>query len=241
MKYLGRIVVYFTLFFLSFSVSYVLMLRLVPVTFTPLKIIRLFENVSDEGVRIDSRWRPLHRINMSMVKAVMASEDNNFLIHHGFDWEAIDKALEHNRRKDRKRKLGASTISQQTAKNVFCYPDRTWLRKGVEGWFTVLIELFWNKQRIVEVYLNVIETHPNVYGVEAAARRFFDKEAEHLNNYDAAMIATVLPNPRRMNLAAPSAYMVRRSAAIRSLMRKLPPVDFEHPVDPSAPKKRQKR
>lgn len=236
MRYIGRLIVYITFFFLSFSVGYVLLMRYIPATLTPLKIVKLIENASDKGVIIDSHWRSLGKINMSMVKAVMASEDNNFLIHYGFDWQAIDKAIKHNKRGKKLR--GASTISQQTAKNMFCFPDRTWIRKGFETYYTVLIETFWSKNRIMEVYLNVIEVHPNVYGVEAAAKNFFKKEAEHLNNYDAALIATVLPNPRRMNLAAPSSYMNSRASRIRSLMRQLPPVNFEDPIDPSQKKKR---
>lgn len=235
MRYFGRFIGYILIFFLSFSVSYVLIMRYVPATITPLKIVKLFENAADKGVIIDSHWRSLGKINMSMVKAVMASEDNNFLIHYGFDWEAIDKAIEYNKRGKKLR--GASTISQQTAKNMFCFPDRTWLRKAVETYYTLLIETFWSKNRIMEVYLNVIEVNPNVYGVEAAAHNFFKKEAEHINNYDAALIATVLPNPRRMNLATPSSYMNSRASRIRRLMRQLPPVDFDNPVDPSKQKK----
>ena len=124
---------------------------------------------------------------------------------------------------------GGSTISQQTAKNVFCLPARTWLRKGVEAWFTVLIETFWSKRRIMEVYLNVIETGRNMYGVEAPARDVYGKTAAELNAYEASMIATVLPNPLRRDMAAPSGYMVRRAAQVRSLMGKLGPIEFDRP------------
>lgn len=137
-------------------------------------------------------------------------------------------AIEYNRRGDKVR--GASTISQQTAKNVFCLPARTWTRKAFESYFTVLVELMWSKQRIMEVYLNVLETHPNVYGVEATARRFFDKPAAQLNMHEASLIACVLPSPRRMNIGRPSDYMVRRSATIRRNMRRLPKTDLEERV-----------
>ena len=124
---------------------------------------------------------------------------------------------------------GGSTISQQTAKNVFCLPSRTWIRKGFEAYYTLLIETFWSKRRIMEVYLNVIETGENMYGVEAPARHIYGKSAEKLNRHEASMIATVLPNPIRMKLANPSSYMMRRSAQVRSLMNKLPVIDFDHP------------
>ena len=159
--------------------------------------------------------------------AVIATEDNNFMVHNGFDWEAIKKAYNENREGDRLR--GGSTISQQTAKNVFCLPSRTWVRKGFEAYYTLLIETFWSKRRIMEVYLNVIETGRNMYGVEAPARGVYGKTAAELNAYEASMIATVLPNPLRRDMAAPSGYMVRRAAQVRSLMGKLGPIEFDRP------------
>lgn len=162
-----------------------------------------------------------------MQRAVIATEDNNFLQHRGFDIDAIKKAIEEN--KEGKRIRGASTISQQTAKNLFCSTSRTWFRKGLESYFTVLIEFFWSKQRIMETYLNIIETHPNIYGVEATAKYFYKKPASELNNYEAAMIATVLPSPARMNIGTPSNYMVRRSSQVRNLMTKIPPLDYNAP------------
>ena len=178
---------------------------------------RLVEHLPEEGLRVRSNWVPLRKVAMPMVRAVIATEDNHFLSHRGFDWDAIDRALDENR--EGKRLRGGSTISQQTAKNVFCLPARTWLRKGVEAWFTVLIETFWSKRRIMEVYLNVIETGRNMYG----------KTAAELNAYEASMIATVLPNPLRRDMAAPSGYMVRRAAQVRSLMGKLGPIEFDRP------------
>ena len=230
MKYLGRLLCYLAIFLFTFSVSCVIVLRFLPVTVTPVKIIKWFENLSEGQWLIRSNWVSLEKINPTMPRAVVATEDNFFLQHHGFDIEAIKLAIEYN--KQGRKIRGASTISQQTAKNVFCTPDRTWFRKAVESYYTVLIELLWNKERIMEVYLNIIETRPNIYGVEATAERFYDKPAEKLNTYEAAMIATVLPSPRRMNLAAPSAYMQRRSTTVRSLMAKLPPVDFDDPKPP---------
>ncbi len=227
MRYLGRLVAYLAVFFITFSLGYTLLLRWVPVTLTPLKAIRLAEHLPEEGLRVRSNWVPLRKVAMPMVRAVIATEDNHFLSHRGFDWDAIDRALDENR--EGKRLRGGSTISQQTAKNVFCLPARTWLRKGVEAWFTVLIETFWSKRRIMEVYLNVVETGRNMYGVEAPARDVYGKTAAELNAHEASMIATVLPNPLRRDMAAPSGYMVRRAAQVRSLMGKLGPIEFDRP------------
>ncbi|MBI2269886.1 MAG: monofunctional biosynthetic peptidoglycan transglycosylase, partial [Bacteroidetes bacterium] len=139
---------------------------------------------------------------------VICSEDQNFLDHHGFDMDAIEKAVKHN--KKHKRKRGASTISQQTAKNVFLWPGRSWIRKGFEVYFTFLIELCWSKERIMEVYLNVIEMGNGIYGAEAAAKTFFHKPAKSLTSSQSALIAAVLPNPRKFSVAHPSGYVVSR-------------------------------
>ncbi len=222
-KYLIRLLLYLALFFVSFSVVSVLWLKFVPVTVTPLKVVRYFDKT--EGGRTPrSRWTSLGEISPQLVRAVIATEDNRFTRHRGFDCEEIRRARQENRQGRRVR--GASTISQQTAKNVFCLPTRTWTRKALEAWFTLLIEPLWGKERIMEVYLNVIETHGGVYGAEATAREFYGKPASRLNEYEAAMIATVLPSPSRMNLAAPSGYMTRRAADVRRLMRQLGPVEL---------------
>lgn len=224
MKYVFRLLVYLIFFSVTFTVVSVGLLRFFPITVTPLKVERLLRGNSEAGFSVRTKWVPLRAISDEMVTAVVATEDNNFTKHRGFDFEAIRKAVEEYRKGRRLR--GASTISQQTAKNVFCLPDRSWVRKGVETWFTVWIELLWSKKRIMEVYLNVIETHAGVYGVGATARRFYDKPAAELNRYEAAMIATVLPNPLRMNLAAPSAYMTRRAGQVRRLMANVGAVEF---------------
>lgn len=229
MRYLKRLIIYIILFFLTYSVSTTLLFRFIPVTVTPLKVVRLFENLHEEGLTVHSNWVPLKKINPTMVQAVVATEDNNYLTHNGFDWEAINQALDENR--EGKRLRGGSTISQQTAKNVFCLPSRTWFRKGIEAYYTVLIEFCWNKRRIMEVYLNVIETGCNMYGVEAPAQEIYEKSAAELNRYEASMIATVLPNPLRMKLQAPSDYMVRRAARVRTLMNQLGEVDFDKKAD----------
>lgn len=224
MKYLVRLLLYFVIFGFTFSVSCVAVLRFIPVTVTPVKIEKLFEH-SDKGLSVRSKWRPLPRVSEPMRRAVITTEDNNFLTHSGFDMDAIRAAWKDMRAGRRER--GASTISQQTAKNVFCLTSGRWLRKGVEACYTVLIELLWGKERILEVYLNVIETHPGIYGVESTARTFYDKTAAELNTAEAAMIATVLPSPARMNIGKPSSYMTRRAARVRSLMKAVPKVEFE--------------
>lgn len=227
MKLFGRLIVYIIIFFFAFSVSYVLALRFVPITFTPLKVTRWVENVFDSKIFIvKSQWVGISRINQSLVNAAVAAEDGNFMSHNGFDIDAIKKAIAYNKRHTDKRR-GASTISQQTAKNVFCIPSRSWLRKGVESYFTLLIEPIWGKKRIMEVYLNIIETHENVYGAQATAREFYNKDAVKLNNYESSAIVAVLPHPLRSNLAAPSAYVVNRAARIRNMMRMVGTVNLD--------------
>ena len=155
--------------------------------------------------------------------AVMASEDQRFLEHHGFDLDAIEKAAKHN--KTSARKHGASTISQQTAKNVFLWPGRSWLRKGLEAYFTMLIELMWSKERIMEVYLNSIEMGNGIYGVEAVAKEHFGCSASELTRANCALIAATLPNPRKFSSKSPSDYIVRRKAAIMKQMKHIPVFD----------------
>lgn len=162
-----------------------------------------------------------------MVKAVVASEDNLFMKHHGFSFKSMQKAWEHN--KKGKRIRGGSTISQQTAKNVFLWPQRSYLRKGLEAYFTVLIELIWSKERIMEVYLNVIEMGPGIYGVQAAAKEHFGKDASKLSKGQAALIAGCLPNPRRFIAGNPSPYIQRRKGQIMSLMNKIGRIEFIQP------------
>ena len=162
----------------------------------------------------------------------MASEDQRFLKHHGFDLEAIERAARHNQKNEKKQ--GASTISQQTAKNVFLWPGRSWLRKGLEAYFTVLIELMWSKQRIMEVYLNSIEMGDGIYGVEAVAREHFGCNAKELTRSNCALIAATLPNPLKFSSKNPSEYMVKRKTFIMKQMRYIPiiPKDGQN-VDPS--------
>lgn len=193
------------LVFLIASVVGVILYRFLPVPYTPLMLWKSPFSSSKE-------WVPIEQISRSMQLAVIKAEDAKFYTHNGFDFEAIEKAMKYN--KTHKKQKGASTISQQTAKNVFLWPARSWLRKGMEVYFTVLIEALWNKTRILEVYLNVIELGPGVYGVEAASQKYFHKKAKNLNSSEAALVAAVLPNPIKFKINKPSAYITRRQRKI---------------------------
>ncbi|SKB52114.1 monofunctional biosynthetic peptidoglycan transglycosylase [Salegentibacter holothuriorum] len=188
-----------------FSIFMVLLYKWLPVPFTPLMAIRYFENPEEE---IQHTWVPRQDISRHLQLGVIASEDQNFVKHSGFDIEAIEKAIEDNQKGKRVR--GASTISQQTAKNVFLWPGRNWLRKGLEVYFTFLIETFWSKERILEVYLNSIEMGSGVYGAEAAAQHWFNKSAANLSVYEAAAIAAILPNPGEYRANPASNYINQR-------------------------------
>ena len=212
-----RIIRFAVFFFFISTIFVTIVYRFVRPPVTPLQLIRVAEQISEgEKISMKRDWVKLKDISPNMPRAVIASEDNNFQKHHGIDFEAIKKARELN--KKRKRKLGASTISQQTAKNVFLWPDRTWLRKGMEVYFTGLIEIFWGKRRIMEVYLNVIEMGDGIYGVEMASQKFFRKPASDLTRSEAALIAAVLPNPRRWSPEKPSSYIQRRQQNILRVM-----------------------
>lgn len=189
-------------------VGAVVVYRFVPPPATLLMLMR-----RTEGERLDYRWRSLDRISPSLAQAVIASEDAKFCSHHGFDADAIQDALENNERRPG-RIRGGSTVSQQTAKNVFLWPARSWVRKGLEAYFTGLIELAWPKRRIMEMYLNVAEWGPGVYGAEAAARHWFGKSAANLTRTEAARLAAILPSPRRYRAAKPGPYVQRRARLI---------------------------
>jgi monofunctional biosynthetic peptidoglycan transglycosylase len=166
-----------------------------------------------QGQGIDHHWRPLAQMSPALPRAAIAAEDARFCEHHGFDFGAIEKALKHDdRHPDRLR--GGSTISQQTAKNVFLWPARSWVRKGFETYFTVLIEAIWGKRRIMEVYLNTVEMGPGVYGVEAAAERYFHTNAKDVTPFEAARLVAILPSPLKWQAVDPGPYVRRRSGRI---------------------------
>lgn len=207
-----------SLFFAS-TILAVVAYKFIPVYITPLMIIRC---VQDGSFTIHHHWVPLEEMSPHMPVAVMASEDARFLLHHGFDYNAIGSAAKRNLKNKGGKKYGASTISQQTAKNVFLWPGRSWVRKGFEVYFTTLMELLWSKQRIMECYLNSIEMGNHIYGVDACAEYNFGKKAIDLSRSDCALIAATLPNPRKFSSKEPSAYMRLRQRQIQANMKFIP-------------------
>ncbi len=206
--------------FFASTILSVIALRFLPVYLTPLMVIRCVEQIGEgKSVKLKHHWVPLEQISPQLPMAVMASEDAKFLQHHGFDYQAIEHAAKRNRQHPEKRKLGASTISQQTAKNVFLWPGRSWVRKGFEVYFTAMIELMWSKQRIMEVYLNSIEMGDGIYGAQAVAEEHFGTDASELTKAQCALIAATLPNPRKFSSKEPSSYMRKRQSRIMREMR----------------------
>jgi monofunctional glycosyltransferase len=216
LRLLRRIATFCLSGFLILSVGAVTLYREVPPPVTPLMLLRLAE-----GYGVDKEWRPLDRISADLIRAVIASEDQKFCEHDGFDWDAIETAWERYE-SGRGRLIGASTISMQTAKNVFLWPGRDWPRKALEAYFTALLELAWGKRRIIETYLNVVEWGPGIYGAEAAAEHFFRKSAAALNAAEAARLAAVLPDPLDRSARRPDREVVARSEFIRRQMPLLP-------------------
>jgi len=204
--------------FVGLSTFLVALYAVVPPPITPLMVIRL---VQGEGLHKD--WVPFEQVSPHLIRALIASEDARYCMHSGFDWKAIREAIERNR--DGGRTFGASTITQQTAKNLYLWPGRDFLRKGLEAYFALLLELFMSKQRIMELYVNVIEFGPGIYGAEAAARHHFGKSAAELSRREAALLAVVLPNPRQMSASKPSNYVSKRAGTIQARMNDAPKVD----------------
>ncbi|MBI2967155.1 MAG: monofunctional biosynthetic peptidoglycan transglycosylase [Bacteroidetes bacterium] len=211
----------FKVILLLFAISVLLtiLFRFVPVPLTPLMVIRCFQQFSDDRrtLRLQKDWVSHDEISSHLRLAVVCAEDQNFYTHWGFDLNAIDKAVQHN--KNHKRKRGASTISQQVAKNLFLWPSRNWVRKGLEVYFTALIELFWSKQRILDVYLNIIELGDGVYGAEAASKRYFNKTAKKISAGEAALLAAILPRPLKYSAKNPGPYIRKRQNWILNQMR----------------------
>ena len=217
-KKIFRFLVKLFLYFLGISIGLVILFKFVPVPFTPLMFIRSFEQISSgEKLVWKHDWVSIDEMSIHIQKAVIASEDGKFTSHNGFDVKAIEKAYENNQKG--KRIKGGSTITQQTAKNVFLWPGRSYLRKGLEAYFTVLIEIVWGKERIMEVYLNSIEMGNGIYGIDAASQHWFKKSAKNLTKKEAAAIAAILPNPRKFKATNSSRYIERRKNNIHGQMR----------------------
>lgn len=226
--------------FIVLSIVSVIVFRWVPVPLTPLMLIRCAEQKSDgKDMRLKHDWVPIEEISPKLQLAVVCSEDQNYLKHYGFDWGAIEKAMKEN--DNGKRMRGGSTITQQTAKNVFLWQGRSYIRKAFEAWFTLLIEVFWSKERIMEVYLNSIEMGDGIYGAEAAAQYWFKKPAKKLTKDEAAAIAAILPNPLKYKANPASSYISGRKAWIKQQMNfwgnKL---DYDKYKDDEEPEKEKK-
>ncbi len=206
--------------FLALTALSVLLFRFLPVPVSALMVERRVQSwFSKEPYKSRHAWVPLEEISPAMGVAVIAAEDQLFVDHFGFDWNAIEKAMAHNERSRRKR--GASTLTQQTAKNLFLWSSRSWARKGFEVWFTLALEAGWPKRRILEVYLNIVEFGDGLYGVEAASQAYFHKAAKRLTNAEAALLAAVLPNPHRFKANAPSDHIRARQAWILRQMEQM--------------------
>ncbi|MBR9977395.1 MAG: monofunctional biosynthetic peptidoglycan transglycosylase [Bacteroidetes bacterium] len=191
---------------------YVSITAILPPPVTPIMLMRVFEGIIDgRPVGINKTWVPYEHMSPHVFRAILAAEDARFLRHDGIDWKALEEARRYNRMHQGRKLRGASTISMQTAKNVFLWHGRNYVRKGLEAWYTFLIERMWGKKRILEVYANVVEMGPGIYGIEAAAREYFGKSTSALTRREAALIAAVLPNPRRWSPAGPTAYINRRA------------------------------
>lgn len=215
------------LWFVGLSIFFVLLFRFVPVPITPLMAIRSVEQIfGDEELRLKHDWVSIDEISKNLPLAVVCSEDQNFMNHSGFDLKAIERSVDAAKR-GAKRVKGASTISQQTAKNLFLWPGRSWVRKGFEVWFTVLIEFAWPKERIMEVYLNSIEMGKGIYGAEAAANFYWKTSAKNLSRTQAAAIAAILPNPRKYSANPPGPYVQERIGWISGQMSQWGTLKFE--------------
>lgn len=213
------------LWFFGLSIFSVIVFKWVPVPFTPLMITRAIEQkMEGDGMTCSHDWVPLEEISVNLQKAVIASEDGNFLKHNGFDFKAMQKAFKNNNRG--KKLKGGSTISQQTAKNVFLWQGRSYIRKGLEAYFTFLIEIVWGKERIMEVYLNSIEMGKGVYGAEAAAEHWYRTDAKDLTKFQAAGIAAILPNPRKYKATNSSSYIEKRKGKIVRVMNHVGKIEY---------------
>jgi len=207
--------------FFGSTIFMVLLYKWVNPPITPLMVIRKIE-----GYSINKDWESLDKMSPNLPLAALAAEDPNFLTHRGFDFNAIEKAYKENNKKNARRVRGGSTISQQTAKNVFLWPTRDYIRKGLETYFTILIEFIWGKERIMEVYLNVVETGPGIYGCEAGSKEYFHKLSAKLNQQEAASIICLFPNPRKYKINTSSPKMLEHRRNVVQGMNYIGKVNF---------------
>lgn len=212
-KWIFKLLVMLPLLFITVSVGLVLLFKWVPVAYTPLMLKRTIEYRKDDTFHTTKKWVKLDDISKHMVNAVVLTEDQKFYTHNGFDWEEMQKMWDRHT-KGLAKLRGCSTISQQTAKNLFTFGSSTWARKGWEAYWTFLIEKLWSKDRIMEVYLNIIEMGPGIYGAEAAAQHYYNRSASKLTREQAIAIAICLPNPLRMNPTKPTRYQLQRRTTL---------------------------
>lgn len=212
--------IFLTFVLLGFQVSmfFVILYRVMPVPVTPLHLVRVYEQIRDgKTIKLSKNWKSIDYVSDKFCLAVLTAEDVKFIRHYGFDFEQIQNSIERGLKRGKKLR-GASTISQQTAKNLFFTPKRSWIRKVPEVIVTVTLELLWTKKRILEVYINIIEMGDGIYGVEAAAQHYFNKSSTKLTSREASLIAACLPNPRRWQANKPSSYINKKANRIQSLM-----------------------
>lgn len=213
--------------FVLYSVLWVVMYKFINPPATPVMFIRVAEGwIDGESIGIEKDWVDWEEINRNFFRAAVAAEDARFMQHGGIDWKAVKAARKYNEKHKGKKKRGASTITMQTAKNAFLWHGRNYLRKGLEAYFTILIEAIWGKKRILEVYANIVEFGEGLYGIEAASQKYFNKPAERLTKRQAALLAAILPNPRLWNPARPTKYLNKRAGTIMARMNQVQiPID----------------
>ena len=222
-RFVIKFIFYSAIMFLIFSIGTVVLYKYINPPVTPHMIIRVIEGlIEGDPVWIDKDWANYEDISPNVFRAFVGAEDARFMSHEGIDWRAVEDAKKYNKRHAGKKKRGASTITMQTAKNTFLPHSRNYVRKAVEVYFTYLIEYIWGKKRILEVYANIVEMGPGLYGVEAASQKFFNKSAEKLTRREAALLAAVLPNPRRWAPDKPTNYINRRVGWIMGRMGSVP-------------------
>jgi monofunctional biosynthetic peptidoglycan transglycosylase len=227
LKFVWKYLRWLILGFIVFTFSGVLIFSVVRPPFTPLMFKRNIEQAFDgKKIKTVHKWVAIEDMSPNLILAAVASEDNNFTSHFGIDLKAVKKAQKYNERKKGRKIRGASTITQQMCKNVFLWPSRSYIRKGFELYFTILVETVWTKKRIMEVYLNMIEMGDGIYGAEAASQIYFKKSAKDLTRREAALIVAAFPNPRKYNVAKPGNYLQRRQQKILTLMRQIEEVKF---------------
>lgn len=220
-----RVLYKIAIWFFAISIFLVIFFKWIPIPYTPLMLIRNIENnFAGKPMKCEHDWVPIEKISRTIQRAVIASEDDTFLKHNGFDFKALQLAYKNNA--TGKKIKGGSTISQQTAKNVFLWQGRSYFRKGLEAYFTFLIELIWGKERIMEVYLNSIEMGNGVYGIQAASQFWYNKNADNLSKREAAGIAAILPNPRKFKASKSSSYIESRKGKIMKRMRYIGKLDY---------------